>query len=321
MSENTDTGYVRTVTGDIPANQLGIVLMHEHLVCEISPEQIIREEDPVADLEGFRRSGGTSIVELTNTGMGQDAAAIQRLSGRTGVTIVIGTGFYRDPWYPSFVRSAGIEELTDYMVRQIEEGVEGTGVRAGIVGEIGTSQEEITPDEAKVMRAAARAARHSGAPLSTHTSFGTFALEQLDLIEAEGLALDRVSVGHLDLIPDPDYHTAVAERGAYVQYDTFGKEQYTADQRRIDCLLEMLARGFEQQILLSNDISRATYLVSRGGWGYSHLLDSVVPKLRECGVSDSTLDLLLCKNPARFLRLVRGPSLSGNQKPTRKIKA
>jgi phosphotriesterase-related protein len=296
-------GTVRTVLGEIEAAQLGVVLAHEHIICRITEPQTITEEDVRDDLRHYLVAGGGSIVELTNTGMGQRANALARLSRETGVGIIAGTGFYTQPWHPPLVAQSTVEELETFMVREIEEGIDGTDVPAGVIGEIGTSREAITPDERKVMQAAARAARRTGTPLSTHTSGGRLALQQLDIIAAEGLPLERVSIGHLDLEPDPDYHTEVARSGAFVQYDTFGKNQYRSDEDRMNCLAEMVRRGFAGQLLLSNDISRATYLASQGGWGYCHLLRAIVPEIERQGVSREAISLMLRDNPARFLSL------------------
>jgi predicted metal-dependent phosphotriesterase family hydrolase len=301
---------VRTVLGDIDARVLGTTLMHEHIICGISDEQTIREDDVVEDLQAYLGCGGRSIVELTNTGMGQRADALERLSNASGVIIVAGTGFYVEKWHPPLVSKSTIAELETFMVHEIEDGIGESAVRAGIIGEIGTSSAAITADEAKVLKAAARAAAIAGAPLSTHTSGGRLGREQIELIKAEGLPLNRVSIGHLDLHPDPAYHTAIAAQGAYIQYDTFGKLQYRSDADRIECLVEMVHRGFERQILLSNDISRSAYLSARGGWGYCHLLQTVVPELERRGVTQGAIGLMLRDNPARFLSFASRASRS-----------
>lgn len=295
----------RTVRGEVQASSLGVTLCHEHLVLDASPEQRLTVEDVASDLQDLARHGGQAVVELTNEGMGRDVRGLRVLSEMTGLHVICATGLYKQSHYPSWVRDASVEALAERFAAEVEEGIEDSGVRAGVIGEIGTSEEWITPDEEKVLRAAARAALATGAPLSTHTSFGRLALEQLDIIAEEGLPAHRVSVGHLDLVPDPDYHTAVAERGAFVEYDTFGKAAYQADKARSLCLVEMLRRGFADQILLSCDITRTSYLKRRGGWGYAHLLEAVVPELGSRGVGDAVVQKLLVDNPARFLAFER----------------
>jgi phosphotriesterase-related protein len=294
---------IRTVRGDIEPRALGITLCHEHLVLSASREQTLTGDDVLDDLWAYADRGGKAVVELTNTGMGRDVRSLRVLAEATGLHIVCGTGFYKQSHYPPVVHAASLDELMEGFVREIKEGIEETGIRAGVIGEIGTSQDRITPDEEKVLRAAARAALATGASVSTHTSFGHFALEQLTILQNEGLPSDRISIGHLDLLPDPDYHAAVAKQGAYVQYDTFGKEQYQSDSARLLCLIEMIRRGFERKILLSCDITRRSYLRKNGGWGYAYLLIDVVERLRASGLQDDVLDHLLVANPMAFLSL------------------
>ena len=294
-------GIIRTVLGDIASADLGPTLCHEHLVAHISADQILTVDDVVEDLQIYARAGGRAVVELTNTGMGRSVEGLRQLAAATGLHIVCGTGFYKQSHYPEYLAKTSPDRLVDRFAAEIEQGIDNTGIRAGIIGEIGTSRQEITPDEDKVLRAAARAAQVTGAPLSTHTSLGHLALEQLQILTEEKIRLDRVSIGHLDLIPDPDYHTAVAKQGAFVQYDTFGKQQYQSDAARMACLVEMVKRGYGSQILLSCDISRASYLTANGGWGYQYLLSEVVPGLKQSGLDESTVHQILVENPARFL--------------------
>ncbi len=292
---------IRTVLGDIKPAALGSTLCHEHLVCHISPEQILTPDPVIADLQAYVELGGQAIIELTNTGMGRDVKSLRTVAQATGLHIICATGFYKQSHYPADLAEKSMAEIIDGFVSEIENGIDDTDIQAGIIGEIGTSQQIVTPDEEKVLRASARAALATGAPLSTHTSLGYLALEQLQILQEEKLPLNRVSIGHLDLIPDPDYHTAVAEQGAYIQYDTFGKNQYQTDAARIACLVEMVRRGFGQQILTSCDLSRANYLKAQGGWGYDHFLRCIVPGLYEAGLDKATLQQILVENPARFL--------------------
>lgn|SRR5574341_368933 len=300
-SSGLRNGFVRTVLGDIVPDKLGTTVCHEHILVSITLEQTLTHNDILNDLQVYYRLGGRSIVELTNIGMGRDAVGLSQISQETGLNIICGTGFYLHKYYPAHVHDASLQELEQILITEITQGIQDTGIRAGIVGEIGTSQDDIMLDEEKVLRASASAALKTGAPLSTHTSFGYFALEQLDIIQEEGLPFSRVSIGHLDLQPDPNYHTRVAEKGAFIQYDTFGKQQYMGDGARIECLLEMIRRGFTSQILLSCDITRPTYLKSKGGWGYAHLLEYVIPTLQKSGVDAGTIWHLLVDNPQRFL--------------------
>jgi phosphotriesterase-related protein len=292
---------IRTVLGDIEPKQLGVTLCHEHIVLNGSADQVLTPDDVISELEWYKQMGGGAVVELTNTGLGRDVLKLRDVASATGLNIVCGTGFYKQSHYPAYVHEASIDSLAECMIRDIKQGIQDSEIRAGAIGEIGTSQDQITPDEEKVLRASARAAISTGAPLSTHTSFGYQGLEQVAILRQEGVRLEYVSIGHLDLLPDPDYHESLARQGVFIQYDTFGKHMYQDEGARVACVARMVERGFVDHILLSCDITRRPYLKKNGGWGYVHLLESVVPALRAHGVRERDVQKMLIDNPARFL--------------------
>jgi phosphotriesterase-related protein len=192
-------------------------------------------------------------------------------------------------------------ELTARMVSEIRGGIDGTDVRAGIIGEIGTSKDAITPDEDKVLRAAAHAHHATGKAISTHTSLGHLSLQQLDILEAESVDLRHVVVGHLDLTPNFDEVMEVARRGAFVEFDTFGKEAYQSDEERMARVLRLVEAGFAGSLVVSVDVSRNSYMKIHGGYGYDYFLDKIAPKLRRRGLDDAALRAILVDNPRRVL--------------------
>lgn len=295
---------ITTVLGEIEPSRLGVTMAHEHLIAHASPEQTLVEAEVLADLELIRAAGATAVVELTHGHLGRDVDGLVSIARRTGLHVVCATGFYQDSHYPSSVRSQTIDEIAAFLVSEIVDGIGGGPVRAGVIGEIGTSRDRITPDEEKVLRASARASLATGAPISTHTGLGHLGAEQVAILRSEGVPSSRIAIGHLDLLPDPDYHEALARQGVYVQYDTFGKLAYQDDGARVDCVIEMVRRGHADRIMLSTDISRPTYLKRNGGWGYVHLFDTIVPALRRA-VGDEAIARMLVANPARFLAFAR----------------
>jgi phosphotriesterase-related protein len=215
--------------------------------------------------------------------------------------VVAATGFYHGPWLPPMVDELSLNELADFMVHELTLGMTGHGVRAGLIAEIGTSRDCILTGEEKVFRAAAIAQQQTGCPIMTHTGGGTMAREQVELLRTAGANLGKVAIGHLDLRDDVDYHVEIARSGAFIQYDTIGKEQYQPDSVRLRLTLDMLARGYADHLMLACDISRSAYLRRRGGYGYRYLLTDFVPRLREAGVDEPTINTLLIDNPRRFL--------------------
>lgn len=301
-------GKITTVLGDRdPARIRSLALAHEHLSIDLShegdPGGYVRDEEAVlAELEAAREGYGLGlVVELTCQGMGRDPAALKRLSEGSGVEVACATGFYYERYHPPYVVDSSVGELARMLVDEIREGIGGTGIRPGVIGEVGSHGPQMSAAEERCFRAAARAALSTGLSMTTHAHLGVGAPGQLELLMAEGLSAEKVCLGHQDLIDDPDQHQALADAGAYVAFDTVGKESYQPDEVRLRLVVSMIEAGHANRILLSNDVSREAYLKKNGGPGYSHLFRSFVPRLREAGVDETTLKTVLKDNPKRFL--------------------
>lgn len=299
--------HIMTVLGPLDPGELGPTLMHEHLFIDLSGRK--RDPDTVLDdldlacreVAHLQRAGGRALVEVTCLGMGRRAGQLRELARRTGLQVIAATGFYQQAYHPPYLAARSAGELAEQLICEIEQGMDGTDVRPGILAEIGTSRGEIRPDEAKVFRAVAMAHKATGLPISTHCTLGTMGREQLDLLEAEGVDPARVVIGHQDLVDDLETHVALARRGATVAYDTAGKEAYMPDAVRVRLITGMLERGLGDRVVLSLDITRRSHLRENGGYGYSYLFDRLVPQLRAAGVGDRELEQMLVENPRRIL--------------------
>lgn len=307
-------GTITSVLGDRDAAEVfGPALSHEHLWIDLSheddPDGYVRDEKAVLAELGVARDefGLGLVVELTCQGMGRDAKVLKHLSEVSGVDVVCATGFYYERFHPHYVKNSSADELAGRMLEEIRNGIDDTGVRPGVIGEVGSHGPEMSTAEERCFRAAARAALASGLSVTTHAHLGVGAVGQLELLLEEGLSSERICLGHQDLIDDPDQHRILAEAGAYVAFDTVGKESYQPDEVRLRLLLKMLESGYEDRLLLSNDVSREAYLKSRGGFGYGYLFESFVPELRRAGVEDRALSAILEENPKRFLRRKEAP--------------
>ncbi|HUY49424.1 MAG TPA: hypothetical protein VMV92_27485 [Streptosporangiaceae bacterium] len=312
------TGEINTVTGPVPASQLGIVLPHEHVRATLWDrpavaavaygglfgEVLVTDEQRSAEVAAYRAAGGGTIVDVTPPGIGRSPELLRAISVGTGVTIVMGCGWYREPYYPpeDLIDRRSVGALTDLLVAEIEDGVDGTGVRPGIIGEIGVNNSWISAQEERVHRAAARAARQTGLALTTHSSWSQVALAQLDIFDSEGLAADRVIIGHACSYPDLRYYLAVLERGAYLEFDNIGQWDIPGYQDRVtDLIVELLHRGHANRILLSHDVWNSRHFRFAGGTGFTHLLEAYLPELASRGVSQAEIDQILIANPAAAL--------------------
>jgi phosphotriesterase-related protein len=174
-------------------------------------------------------------------------------------------------------------------------------VRPGVIGEAGSHGDEPSAQEVRTLTAAALAARATGLSVATHAQLGRGGPAQLEVLTGAGLAPHRVSIGHQDLLDDAGVHRELAAEGAYIAFDTVGKENYRSDDARLRLLLALLEAGHAERALLSCDVSRHGYLGSEGGRGYGHLFRSFLPRLRAAGAGDDLVDLLTRRNPLRFL--------------------
>src|SRR5207253_5663793 len=221
-------------------------------------------------------------------------------SRRTGVQVVMGCGYYREFGYPRIVAERTSRELADLLVREIEVGVGDTGVRAGVIGEIGTGRHYIKPAEERVFRAAALAQARTGVAITTHTTrWGTLALEQIAMLEEFGADLSKVIIGHLGDRRGVEHLLPIAAKGVYLEVDNIGYLDYQPEWVRADNVAALVKEGFGDRVLLSEDICSLRHLKYQGGRGYGYLLELFVPMLRERGLSDEAIHKLLVSNPAR----------------------
>jgi phosphotriesterase-related protein len=282
--------------------------MHEHPRIDLSLEKgdmdcLLDKFDLIRDeLKSLAGKGLTRMVDMSCRGMGRDYAYLDRMEKETGIEIVVSTGFYKEPFLPPEALQGSVRELADLFVSDIEQGAEGSGRQARLIGEIGTSLNDMTANEEKVFYAAAMAQEKTGVPISTHTTLGTLGFEQIRLLKSLGVDATRVIIGHLDLANNLDLIFKVLDQGAYVEFDTIGKIKYLPDETRVAFIKACCERGYEKQLLLSMDITRRSHLKALGGIGYAYLVDTFLPALRKAGVSEQALDAMLNRNPDIILR-------------------
>ena len=303
----SEKGHIHTVLGKIEPSALGRTLMHEHIFCDLYRvtgrlnEMLNDEALSVEELSALRKAGGTALVEVTTPDMGRDPEALRRVAEKTELHIIMGTGWYRQPFYPPEIDRLLTHELADMMIAELTDGVEGTGIRAGIIGEIGVHSDYATAQEEKVLRAAARAQRATGAPLTTHASMYPVGLLQLEVLKDEGADIGRVIIGHCDTCLEQSYHLAILEAGAYVQFDTVGRNHMNPDSRRASAFVELAQLGWRHKLLLSSDRCHRSDLCAFGGVGYGYVFTGFFDMLRAMGIDDETLDTITIENPRRIL--------------------
>jgi phosphotriesterase-related protein len=344
----TKSGQVMTVLGPIPVEELGITLTHEHILSDVGcngpepPEasrkglfrkpltmdilgdvrllpQCNRDNQCLTDIdlaasevEKYRHWGGRTIVEVTLDGIGRDPVGLQMVSLRTGVQIVMGAGYYIEFSQPPELRKMTPDDIADEIVRDLTEGVPGTGVRAGFIGEIGIDM-DFTAEEEKSLRGAARAARRTEVPLSIHVPGGSMRSHEyrtriMDIVEEEGASLEHTIIDHVEIHPTSfENQISILERGAFVGYDGISSgfdwglrgigaddEEYATDIKRL------IEEGYLHRILLSQDVHLKIMLTAYGGFGYAYILKCFVQRLRSHGVTEEQITTMLVENPRRL---------------------
>lgn len=308
--------HVQTVLGPIDPATLGMVLPHEHTqiaLWQIPSRwdywQLTRDEPVILDeLAAYRADGGSALVDLTVTGVGRDPDWLVGLARASGLHVVMGCGWYRTAYYPAEARidRRSVDDLADELVAEIETGVGETGVRPGIIGEIGTDKPWVSPAEERVHRAAARAAIRTGLAITTHGVLSDVGLAQLAILEEEGVDPGRVIIGHADSYPFLDHHLAIIERGANIEFDFIGmpwERERLTEPRLVELICELLGRGHVDRVFLSQDVCNDSQLTAFGGNGYAYLAQTFLPRLRAAGVSDDDIETITVANPRRLLTI------------------
>lgn len=341
MSAGDTPGTVWTVTGPVPASVLGPTSPHEHVFIDIgcwfdpptdddrvsavsrveaATEATVRANPfavrdnlilddlvlAVAEIGRFWAAGGRTIVDLTLDDIGRAPARLRTVSEATGVLVVMGCGRYIAAAHPPELRDRSPAAFRDEILFDLLVGPD--GIRAGVIGEIGTS-DPIDPVEARVLGGACAAQRETGRTLFVHLDpWGRAGHDVLDRCEQAGVDLDRVVLSHLDpSLADVSYARSLAARGAFVGIDIWGDEDayggrgMPSDASRTAAVLVAHEEGWADRLLLAQDVCTKTQLHAFGGRGYDHLLTGVASDLRTAGLSVKEVDQLLVDNPRRAI--------------------
>jgi phosphotriesterase-related protein len=308
---------IQTVLGRVATDEVGFTLPHEHTAItlwgiknrwdywELTPDEPL----VATELEAFRGLGGSCLADVTLPGVGRDPLWLRRLAERTGLHLVMGAGWYREAYYPAeaLIDRRSVEDLADELITEFEDGVGDTGVRPGILGEIGNDKPWVSAQEERVFRAVARASRATGMAVTTHAVMSDVGLAQLRILEDAGADPGRVVIGHADSYPSLEHYLRIMDRGASLEFDFLGMSftvmERHGEGRVIRLLLELLERGREDRVLLSQDVCHNSQLKPYGGNGYVYLQEVFLPRLREAGVPDAAIERMTVDNPKRILAL------------------
>ncbi len=337
---------IQTVTGVIDVKDLGITLPHEHMFIDLrnqftefsDPEKneisrqnvninnlgrlrlnpyaikdnLVLDDMDIAIHETmfFKNAGGNTIVDCTSIGIKRQPEKLRELSLRTGVNIIAGSGYYTEDTHPQGMEEWKAEDIADMIIRDFKEGIDGTDIKAGIIGEIGTSK-NILANEKKNLIAAAIAFKLLKAPMYIHTyPWGKAGLEAVNILVENGVDPGKIVLCHIDVEPDLRYIEALLNIGVYVEFDNFGKEFvidpsergfaggiFIRDLERVRIIKQLVEKGYIDHILVTNDICLKSMLCSYGGWGYAHILKNIVPLMQSENLDLEVINHIIINNP------------------------
>lgn len=317
-------GQVQTVRGPVDAGALGRVLMHEHIFIRSPEIEINWPTDwdaktavagAVERLTELHEAGIGTIVDLTVPGLGRVIEQVQEVAAQVPLHIVVATGYYTYTDLPHYfdgriagLRANGVDALDEFFLHDIEDGIAGTGVRAGIL-KCATDEPGVTPAVERVLRAVARVHRKTGAPISTHTHAATHrGLEQQKIFVEEGVDLSRVVIGHSGDTTDLGYLNSLIDAGSTIGMDRFGVDVYLPTAQRIETVAALCGQGRAGSMVLSHDANchfdwyEPQLLASASpNWHFMHISRDVLPALRERGVTEDQIDAMLVEAPRRIL--------------------
>lgn len=341
---------IQTVLGEITENELGVIAPHEHFFIDTTFEAVTPKSDEekelffsdvsinnidvlrrnpflvkdnmvledldsiVKEVKRFKKAGGNTIVDLTNVGIKRDLAKIKKVSELAEVNVIAGCGLYTSLTLPNKYSKMTAEQIAYEMIDEIQNGDKETGIRPGVIGEIGTS-EFLDDIEKKSLRAAAFANLETKLPIYIHTyPWSRASLEATDILTSEGVRSDQICICHLDVEFDTEYLNLVFDKGVYAMFDNFGKEYYftaqdavfsggpfETDLDRVRMIIRMIKEGRTDRLMLATDVCLKSLLHAYGGWSYDHIFTNIIPMMLNEGISENDVDTIINKNPKNFI--------------------
>jgi phosphotriesterase-related protein len=342
---------INTFKGPMPLDKYKKILAHEHLLIDLTHEAVApaseedkkvfysdidmeilgvlrrnpyivrtnlildNEDDAIHEMKYVERHGVDLILDLTSHGLKRNMTKLRKISENINLDVVIGTGFFVHDALDERESALKADEMAAIMLDEIENGIEGTGIKAGVIGEVGVS-EKIYPVEHESILAAAMVHNKTGLPIYLHTyPWSRAGLEAAELLIENGVEPKYICICHIDVTFDHEYLKLILDRGIYIEFDNCGKEfffepqegafaggPFATDVERVAMLKQLISEGYGKQIIISNDICLKAGLHKYGGWGYDHIFQNFVPMMRYGKISEEDIDLIAIENPIRFLK-------------------
>ena len=313
---------INTTEGALPVDELGRTLIHEHVAVGFPGwwldvrQPKYRREDALAQVVDFFQKlhdyGVRTVVDPCPMDLGRDVELCALVAQKSRINLVCATGVYTESMgIPYSFARMDVDEIADIYIREIEDGIAWTGIRAGVI-KVATGDGRVSDFERKALTAAARAAKATGLPLISHTENASCGHDQIDIVTGEGVPSSQLLVGHSDGRDDHDYQRSLAARGAYVGFDRFGLEMIVSDEIRAKNVKKLVDAGHRDRVLMSHDtvhcflgglpggMSQEQFEAMVPNWRLTHIFENVFPRLKALGLTDADLEHIVTDNPRRF---------------------
>lgn len=341
---------IETVLGPVDRSRLGVIAPHEHLFIDVGFEAIapnhedalnlfeapvginnidvlrrnpflVRDnmvledfDTAVYEMQRFKKAGGDTLVDLTNIGINRNLKKMRDVSKVSGVNVIAGCGLYTALTIHEPYRSMSAEKIADLMIHEIRNGEPESGIKPGVIGEIGTS-ESLDEVEVRGLLSAAWANLETKLPIYIHTyGWSEASLDAIQILTGEGVRADQICICHLDVSFNYDYLCKVFDTGVYAMFDNFGKEYYfpktdaafaggpfETDIDRVRMLIRLIQEKYTDRLMLATDVCLKSLLHSYGGWSYDHIFTNIVPMMENEGICQADIDMIIHQNPERFI--------------------
>jgi phosphotriesterase-related protein len=314
---------VRTILGDIDPKDMKATNCHDHLI-RTGGLEVLHDSDflmddvdkAVEEAQRFADAGGNTLVDMGAVSLGRDIGKLLEVANRVDINIIAATGFHMAQFYDTrihWVTKYTVNQVADLLIADVMEGidiydymgpiVERSNAKAGVI-KVATSYGCIKPFEQKTLQAVAIAQQETGALISTHTQFGTMALEQIQALTKYGADPERVVLGHVQRNPDPWYHKKLVSTGATLMYDGAYRIKYWPDSQRVELIRAMVEAGYQKHLLLGVDAGRSSYQKAYGGGvGIDYDLSVFMPRMRDEGIPEDAVQDIFVNNPARLFAI------------------
>ncbi|HEY93931.1 MAG TPA: hypothetical protein G4O15_03200 [Dehalococcoidia bacterium] len=346
-------GKVQTVLGPVDSDSLGVTLYHEHLLTSLAAwyeepveasekglarqpvstenlwwvrnhrpnnldnAQLADEQTAIDEAMQFKLNGGSTIAEVSSIGLARDPLGLKHIAQATGLNIIMGSGYYIGASHPPELEKLTEDQIAERIIRDITVGVGDTGVKAGIIGEIGCSR-PLQEGEKVVLRASAIAQRKTGAPLMIHPAFDDkITLNIVDILRDAGANLNHTVICHVNVYAfTTETLRMIADNGCYLGFESFGNLGYPhllqgrllehrCDLDYLDTIASLIEEGYLEKILIAHDICFKDFLTIYGGNGYAHILRNTLPVMRIRGFSEEQVQALMVENPERYIQFAQ----------------